>query len=78
MLCRLLTHTHTLPGPVLLLCSPQLSIIIMLMYTLFFMAVIIGYKFTLSAKVGYTFFGGYLVYVIWTLLTMLEPAIIKI
>jgi len=56
----------------------QLSIVIMLLYTIFFMAVIVKRNFQLSPSVGYTFFAGYGVYVAWTLLTMLEPAIIKI
>ena len=35
-------------------------------------------NFKLDTQVGWIFYGGYAVYVAWTLLTMLEPAVIKI
>ena len=56
----------------------ELSILILLLYVLFFMAVIYSKGWKLNTSVGYMFFVGYAVYVAWTLLTMLEPPVLAV
>ena len=54
------------------------SIVILLLYIIFFMSVIMRKGWKLDRMVGKLFYGAYAFYVIWTMLTMLEPPVIKL
>ena len=54
------------------------SIVILLFYIIFFMSVIMRKGWKLDQMVGKLFYGAYAFYVIWTMLTMLDPPVIKL
>ena len=53
-------------------------VIILLGYVVVFVAFIAGNKWRLSSKIGYIFIGAHLLFVAWSLLTMLDNPVISI
>jgi len=54
------------------------STLILFLYIFYFMAIIIKNKWALTKNVGYSFLVGHLIFVIWNLLTQLDPPLLKI
>lgn len=65
-----------------LLLNPNEEIVlptlILLLYVIIFISTIAIAKWKLSAKVGYFFIFAHLLFVIWSMLTMLDPPVIAV